>query len=113
MGPLRRAAIKLARVRQSRAICWRLASRARRKIASEAGQDFYLHRNSNNLAVLPKTLNKARAVHHLRQQLQAEHGEIMTLGMGDSQSDARFMAACDYAIVPSGTQLAALTVAAL
>ena len=24
----------------------------------------------------------------------------MTLGMGDSQSDARFMAACDYAIVP-------------
>jgi hydroxymethylpyrimidine pyrophosphatase-like HAD family hydrolase len=81
-------------------------------VASEAGQGFYLHRNSNNLAVLPKTLNKARAVHYLRQQLQAEHGEIMTLGMGDSQSDARFMAACDYAIVPSGTQLAALTVAA-
>lgn len=82
-------------------------------VASEAGQGFYLHRNSNNLAVLPKTLNKARAVAHLRQQLQAEHGEIMTLGMGDSRSDARFMAACDYAIVPSGTQLAALTVAAL
>jgi hydroxymethylpyrimidine pyrophosphatase-like HAD family hydrolase len=81
-------------------------------VASEAGQGFYLHRNSNNLAVLPKTLNKARAVHYLRQQLQAEHGEIMTLGMGDSQSDARFMAACDYAIVPRGTQLAALTVAA-
>ena len=82
-------------------------------ITSATGQHFYLHRNGNNLAVLPKTLNKARAVHYLRQQLEKEHGDIMTLGMGDSQSDARFMAACDYAIVPSGTQLAALTVAAL
>lgn len=82
-------------------------------ITGETGQDFYIHRNGNNLAVLPKTLNKARAVHHLRQRLEEEHGEIMTLGMGDSKSDARFMAACDYAIVPSGTQLAALTVAAL
>ena len=82
-------------------------------IASETGQDFYIHRNGNNLAVLPKTLNKARAVHHVRQRLEREHGDIMTLGMGDSKSDARFMAACDYAIVPSGTQLSALTVAAL
>lgn len=77
------------------------------------GQDFFIHRNGNNLAVLPKTLNKARAVAYLRQRLQAEHGEIMTFGMGDSKSDARFMAACDYAIVPSGSQLAQLTVAAL
>ena len=82
-------------------------------ITSEKGQDFYLHRNGNNLAVLPKALNKARAVHYLRQRLQAEHGDIMTLGMGDSKSDARFMSACDYAIIPSGTQLSALTVAAL
>lgn len=82
-------------------------------IASEKGRDFYLHRNGNNLAVLPRTLNKARAVHHVRQQLEKEHGDIMTLGMGDSQCDARFMAACDYAIVPSGTQLSGLTMAAL
>ena len=80
---------------------------------ARSGHDFYIHRNGNNLAVLPKSLNKARAVQHLRQRLQAKHGPIMTLGMGDSQSDARFMAACDYAIIPSGTQLAALTVAAL
>lgn len=78
-----------------------------------AGKDFFIHRNGNNLAVLPKTLNKARAVEYLRKRLEAEHGEIMTLGMGDSGSDARFMAACDYAIVPSGSQLAALTVASL
>ena len=63
--------------------------------------------------MLPKALNKARAVAYLRQRLEAEHGDIMTFGMGDSKTDARFMAACDYAIIPNGTQLAALTVAAL
>ncbi len=78
-----------------------------------AGKDFFIHRNGNNLAILPKTLNKARAVTYLRQQLEAEHGEIMTFGMGDSKSDARFMAACDYAIIPNRTQLAALTLATL
>lgn len=80
---------------------------------ADAGQDFFIHRNGNNLAVLPKTLNKARAVHYLRARLEAEHGEIMTLGMGDSKSDASFMAACDFAILPSGSQLAKLTIAAL
>lgn len=77
------------------------------------GGDFYLHRNGNNLAVLPKTLNKARAVAYICEILENEHGEIMTFGMGDSRSDARFMAACDYAIMPTNSQLAALTVAAL
>ncbi|MGV8898593.1 MAG: HAD family hydrolase [Burkholderiaceae bacterium] len=81
--------------------------------SSLAGKDFLIHRNGNNLAVLPKALNKARAVAYLRQRLEAEHGAIMTFGMGDSKTDARFMAVCDYAIIPNGTQLAALTVAAL
>lgn len=80
---------------------------------TSAGKDFFIHRNGNNLAVLPKSLNKARAVEYLRERLKMEHGEIMTFGMGDSKSDARFMAACDYAIVPGGTQLSAMTVAAL
>lgn len=80
---------------------------------ADAGKDYSIHRNGNNLAVLPKALNKARAVTYLRKRLAEQHGEILTFGMGDSRSDARFMAACDYAIVPSGTQLAALTVEAL
>jgi len=77
------------------------------------GADFYLHRNGNNLAVLPRALNKARAVSYLRAELEAEYGPILSFGMGDSRSDARFMAACDYAIVPNGSQLAALTLAQL
>lgn len=81
--------------------------------AAGEGADFYIHRNGNNLAILPKTLNKAHAVAYLVQQLRQQHGDIMTMGMGDSRSDAAFMALCDYAVVPKGTQLAGLTVAAL
>lgn len=80
---------------------------------ADAGREYFIHRNGNNLAVLPLALNKARAVSYLRAELEAEHGPIVTFGMGDSCSDARFMAACDYAIVPSGSQLAACTLAAL
>ncbi|WP_020655671.1 hypothetical protein [Massilia niastensis] len=80
----------------------------------ESGRrDYFIHRNGNNLAILPTALNKAHAVAHVTARLRAEHGEIVTFGMGDSRSDARFMAACDYAIVPRGTQLAGLTVGAL
>ncbi len=77
------------------------------------GKSFNVHRNANNLAILPNTLNKARAVAYVRRQLEAEHGEILTFGMGDSTSDARFMASCDYTIIPKGTQLAARTVESL
>ena len=79
----------------------------------DSGQDYYIHRNGNNLAVLPKALNKAHAVAYVSERLRAEHGDILTFGMGDSKSDARFMAACDYAIVPRRTQLAGLTLETL
>jgi hypothetical protein len=77
------------------------------------GRDYFVHRNGNNLAILPNALNKAHAVAHVSARLRQEHGEILTFGMGDSRSDARFMAACDYAIVPSHSQLARLTLGTL
>ena len=77
------------------------------------GTDYCVHRNGNNLAILPKALDKAHAVAYVAERLRREHGDIVTFGMGDSRSDARFMADCDYAIVPRGTQLASLTVEAL
>jgi hydroxymethylpyrimidine pyrophosphatase-like HAD family hydrolase len=77
------------------------------------GRDYCVHRNGNNLAVLPRTLDKADAVAYISAHLRREHGDIVTFGMGDSRSDARFMADCDYAIIPRGTQLSALTVGAL
>ena len=81
-------------------------------LATEGGE-YSIHRNGNNLAVLPRTLNKARAVEYVRTKLEALHGEIVSFGMGDSRSDARFMSMCDYAIVPGGTHLANLTLSAL
>lgn len=71
-----------------------------------AGADFYIHRNGNNLAILPKTLSKKYAVQHLQQQFQAEFGSILSIGMGDSRSDASFMTICDYAMLPQTSQLA-------
>lgn len=70
------------------------------------GHDYFVHRNANNLAILPNALNKSHAVAYVTGLLRAEHGPVLTFGIGDSRSDARFMAACDYAIVPRGTQLA-------
>ncbi|MET3133854.1 hydroxymethylpyrimidine pyrophosphatase-like HAD family hydrolase [Oxalobacteraceae bacterium GrIS 1.11] len=103
-------------IKDHQADCARLAE-IERAVLQEwldgAGAEYFIHRNGNNLAVLPKALNKARAVAYLRAELEAEHGPILSFGMGDSRSDARFMAACDYAIVPNGSQLAALTLAAL
>ena len=74
---------------------------------------FFIHRNGNNIAVLPNALGKANAVRYVIEQLRAEHGQVLTFGMGDSRSDAPFMAACDYAIVPAGSQLARVTLEAL
>ncbi|MEN3276284.1 MAG: hypothetical protein V7631_2074 [Massilia sp.] len=78
-----------------------------------AGKDYCVHRNGNNLAVLPRTLDKADAVAWITERLRREHGDIVTFGMGDSRSDARFMADCDYAIIPRRTQLSKLTVETL
>lgn len=75
--------------------------------------DYCVHRNGNNLAILPTSLDKANAVAYVSERLRREHGDIITFGMGDSRSDARFMTDCDYAIIPRRTQLASLTVETL
>lgn len=65
-----------------------------------------LHNNHNNLAMLPPWLDKQNAVSHLRQRYEASYGPILTFGMGDSLIDLNFMRACDYQIIPSGSQIA-------
>ena len=64
-----------------------------------------LHRNGNNLAVIPRWLGKEWAVRHLIGRLGREWGDLLTIGVGDSLIDGAFMAECDYAITPRGTQL--------
>ncbi len=67
--------------------------------------EFYCHLNDNNLAILPKFLNKAPAVEYLQKQLLAEHGEFISFGMGDSLTDMPYMQLCDYFITPTNSQI--------
>jgi len=65
----------------------------------------YWHLNGNNLAVLPKIINKESAVRYLIDGYKRQHPELLTFGAGDSNSDAPFMSLCDYALIPKNTQL--------
>lgn len=61
--------------------------------------------NDNNLVLLPPGLDKAHAVAHVMTGLRERHGEFLSIGIGDSLSDAGFLALCDYAMAPRDTQL--------
>ena len=65
----------------------------------------YWHINGNNLALLPKIINKESAVSYLLNRYKQEHPNVLTFGAGDSKTDAPFMALCDYALIPKNTQL--------
>jgi hydroxymethylpyrimidine pyrophosphatase-like HAD family hydrolase len=73
-------------------------------VAERAGTH-RLHRNGNNLAIIPRWLGKEWAVRHLIERLGREWGELLTIGIGDSLIDGAFMAECDYAITPRSSQL--------
>jgi len=65
----------------------------------------YWHFNGNNLAVLPKIVNKESAVSYLMDHYRRQHPQLLTIGAGDSHTDAAFMALCDYVLIPRNTQL--------
>lgn len=65
----------------------------------------YWHINGNNLAVLPKIINKESAVGYLLERYRQQYPQVLTFGAGDSKTDAPFMALCDYALIPKNTQL--------
>lgn len=67
---------------------------------------FCLHLNDNNLALIPPGIGKAPAMRYVSGLLRAELGEFMSVGMGDSLTDAQFMLECDYALLPGRSQLA-------
>ena len=65
-----------------------------------------VHRNGNNVAVMPPWLGKQHAVAALLPRLRAAHPDAPVIGIGDSVTDAPYMALCDYAMMPQGSQLA-------
>ncbi len=66
---------------------------------------FQAYLNSNSMTILPRSINKSHAVNYRLDALKQQYGEILTMGMGDSLSDAPFIAQCDYAMIPHGAQL--------
>lgn len=68
--------------------------------------EFYIHRNANNLAILPKVLHKKFAVDYWLQQDEKHHGQRPILGFGDSLSDVAFLKVCDWWATPQQGQLA-------
>lgn len=65
-----------------------------------------VHRNGNNLGLLPPALSKRRAVDWLLARLRAEDPTRPAIGFGDSLSDLPFLLACDLFGAPAGSQLA-------
>lgn len=64
---------------------------------------WHVHLNDNNAACLPPWLAKEHAVRHFLEHIAPR--DAVTFGFGDSHSDAPFLALCDYALVPAGSQL--------
>ena len=60
--------------------------------------------NGNNVAVLPVAISKTGAVAYLKKRYE-QREEVMTLGLGDSLSDLGYMLGCDYAVLPSRSQI--------
>lgn len=64
------------------------------------------HRNGNNVALMPPYLGKRHAVAHILPALRARFPDAPVIGIGDSHTDAPFMGLCDFAMMPTGSQLA-------
>ncbi|MER2539194.1 MAG: hypothetical protein ABTQ26_08130 [Azonexus sp.] len=80
----------------------------KRSRANGGHADVFIHTNTNNLALIPRWLDKRNAVEYLRRRYADQHKEVLTFGMGDSLVDLNFVAACDYMIVPAASQIASM-----
>ena len=64
-----------------------------------------IHRNGNNLAVLPPWLNKRNAVAYILSEMRRHDPHLPAIGIGDSHSDVGFMDLCDFAVTPTTSQV--------
>lgn len=61
------------------------------------------HRNDHTLALMPPFLGKRPAVRFFLDHVAPLH--TFSVGMGDSTTDGDFMAECDYAMMPTNSQI--------
>jgi len=77
------------------------------EVAGSVPSGWTVHVNGNNVAYLPPHLGKRQAVEHLLGELRTQHPGLPVIGLGDSVTDAPFLALCDFAMIPGHSQLAA------
>lgn len=75
------------------------------RLADHLPRGWRRHLNGNNLAFLPGWLNKRHAVLYMMTKIRAERPNVPIIGVGDSLSDAGFMDLCDFAMMPTTSQL--------
>lgn len=63
--------------------------------------DFNLYQNDNNIAIVPKCIDKKNAVQYLIEKNRPK----LTIGIGDSLSDWNFMDICHFKIIPQKSQI--------
>jgi hypothetical protein len=76
------------------------------RVVPQVPPGWTVHRNGNNAALLPPYLGKQHAVAYLIPELRRQYPDTPVIGIGDSVTDAPFMALCDYAMMPTRSQLA-------
>jgi hydroxymethylpyrimidine pyrophosphatase-like HAD family hydrolase len=79
--------------------------RAEEVMLAHCPQGWRIHRNSNNLALLPPWLNKRHAVTWLLNRARDADPYLPAIGVGDSLSDVGFMDLCDFAMTPTNSQV--------
>ncbi|WP_045411871.1 hypothetical protein [Vibrio owensii] len=69
---------------------------------------FYMHRNDNNIALIPRCIEKGIAVKYLLKKLKTEELGVPVVGLGDSISDHKFLRQCDWFGMPKKGQITTL-----
>ncbi len=72
-------------------------------LRTELAPGWRIHVNRHNLAIMPPFLGKEHAVRWFIENVCGP--DVLTIGAGDSLSDAPFLAACHYALMPAASQL--------
>ena len=81
------------------------------QVIREAVQDdglsesWRIHQNGRNAAILPAYASKAEAVRYVMDIKRRESPPATFIGIGDSHSDTAFLQLCDFALVPSNSQI--------
>lgn len=75
----------------------------RQFLADSGGSGLRVHRNGNNLALLPSWLGKEFAVEWVKEHYLPR--EALLLGVGDSLTDLPYMRSCDFLVIPARSQI--------